>query len=99
MSGSDANYVPQEIFASFYRKFPNVRSYINELYHFGDSSTPLFDRCVNPLVERVRDHREVTLNTFMNSGAKYLVETHDYIYFSFVNKDAIPDVNGVKIIC
>lgn len=62
-------------------------------------SIPLFDRCVSPLVERIKEYREEMLELFSNSGAKYLVETHNYIYFAFVVEDAIPKVNGVKVIC
>lgn len=99
MSGSEEKYVGKDVFSSFYRKYKKVRTYVNNKYHFGDESIPIYERCIIPLRSRVDSYHTEIYELFKSAGAKYLIDTHDFIYFSFVTKDAIPEMNGVKIIC
>ena len=99
VSGTDSQYDVNSVFASFYRKYPNMTGYVNDRYFYGDNAIPILERCVLPLRERINDYREKMMQILHNAGGKYLVQTHDYLYYAFVVKSAIPDVKGVTVIC
>lgn len=99
VSGSCNKDEHMELFASFYRRYENVTAFINDLYYFGNTEVPIIPRTLQKVREMIDSNRTEMLSLFENAGAKYLVETHDYIYYAFKGNNVVPDVKGVKIIC
>lgn len=99
IAGTDVPYNYKEIFASFYRKYPDFREYVNEQYYYGDTAIPIVNRVVTKLRDVVCKYRETMSDCFNGAGGKYLLFTHDYIYYAFKTKDNIPNRGGVSIIC
>lgn len=99
VSGSCSEEEHKMLFASFYRRYKYITKYVNNLYNYGEKEIPIIRRALNPIRERITEYRESMLEEFNNAGGKYLVSTHDYVYFAFVPGVEIPDIKGVKIIC
>lgn len=88
-----------DLFASYYRRFPTFRAYVNEVYAFGDNSVPIIDRVVNPLREKVKENGVSVYETLYNMGGKYLLRTHEYLYFAFNTKPNVNCIKGAVCIC
>lgn len=88
-----------DLFACFYRRYPAVRSYVNEQNTFGDPTLPLLDRCIQPLREEVNNYAQSVISELVNHGAKFLVSTHDYVYVAFNTGTVIPTIKGAITIC
>lgn len=88
-----------ELFASYYRRFKTVMLHINELYYYGDTDIPIIPRTLNPIRERITDYYEEVVGQFERAGGKYLLHTHDYVYYAFKGNNEIPNVKGLKVIC
>lgn len=99
LCGEHAIYDVNSVFASFYRKYPKVTEYVNDIYHYGNNSIPILERAILPLRERVNNYRDEMMKILSSSGGKYLLHTHDFLYFAYTPNAKIPDVQGVKIIC
>lgn len=99
LAGEHILYNVNDVFASYYRKYKKVTAYVNEMYYYGDASVPILERSILPLREKVENYRNEIVDTITNSGGKFLVQTHDFVYFAFVPDARIPDVKGAKIIC
>ena len=99
LAGSSNKYDVNELLASFYRRYPTVTKYVNEKYNYGDNEVPLFDRCVLPLRREVDEYGENMYNLLSGLGGKFLVKTHDILYFAYKNGDEVSRVKGVELIC
>lgn len=97
LSGSHEDI--NKLFASFYRRFPEIRAYVNDKFLYGDESVPLLERSLFPLRKQVDDYRVDVFNDLNSRGGKYLVTTHDYIYFAFKSTAVLPDIKGAIKIC
>ncbi len=98
-SGSHGFYDCNQIFYSYYKKFPSFRRIINDAYYYGDDSIPLFERVVLPIREELNKYMYYVITGLKDSGGKYLVSTHDYVYFAFKEGNYIPDKFGGIRIC
>lgn len=99
MAGEHPLYDVNDVFASYYRKYKKITEYVNNIYYFGDSSIPILERSILPLREQVNKYRDETLQYLDNVGGKYLVQTHDFLYFAFNSQAKIPEIKGAKKIC
>lgn len=99
LSGGNESYDLNKMFASIYRRYPKVSEYVSNLYYYGDASIPIIDRCIKPLREMVDNYGKHMYETLTSYGGKYLVQTHDILYFSFLKDDKIKELKGVDIIC
>lgn len=99
LAGEHQIYNCEEVLASFYRKYSKITEYINEKYYYGDESVPLLERAVLPLREKVNDYYSKVVEQLSNSGGKYLLHTHDYVYYAFNTSAKLPDIKGAEIIC
>lgn len=99
LAGEHELYDVNNVFASYYRKYKTITEYVNEKYYYGDDSIPMLERCILPLRNEVNSYRDDVLETFTNAGGKYLVQTHDFVYFAFTPNAKVPDMKGVKVIC
>lgn len=99
VAGTDSPYDYRKLFASFYKKYPEFRGYVNDLYFYGDTSIPIIDRVVDKLRELITGYRDSVASCFDGAGGKYLLYTHDFIYYAFRNKDVIPKREGLCLIC
>lgn len=88
-----------ELVASFYTRFPKFRAYMNESYSFGDNDTPIIDRAILPLRRMVDEYSTAMMQTLHDMGGKYLLRTHDYLYYAFNVKPDIKALKGATIIC
>lgn len=99
VAGTDTPYDYRKVFASFYKKYPEFRGYVNDLYFYGDTSVPIVNRVVEQLRILINQYRKNMSDCFDGAGGKYLLYTHDFIYYSFKNNEVIPDREGVCVIC
>jgi len=99
LAGDHVIYNVNDVFASYYRKFKPVREYVNNLYFYGDNTIPILERSILPLREKVNNYRKEVIETVCGCGGKFLVQTHDYVYFAFIPTAKLPDIKGAKIIC
>lgn len=99
LSGSEYPYDAVKVFASFYRKYPSVTSYVNDKYTYGDESLDLFKRCVLPLREMVEQYSSEMSEKLLCLGGKFLVKTHDILYFAYNDATEVSKLKGVELIC
>lgn len=88
-----------ELFESFYRRFEKFTAYVNNLYYYGESTIPLIPRVLNELRDVINANADASAQLLNNSGGKYLVHTHDYLYYGFKKVVAVPEVKGSLKIC
>lgn len=99
VAGSCSKAEHIELFASFYRRYENITAFVNDLYYFGETEIPIIPRTLQKVRDMIIEYRSTITPLFENAGAKYLVETHDYIYYAFKGNNVVPDVKGVTVIC
>lgn len=88
-----------KLVSSFYHKYKGFMSYVNDRYHYGDDTVPIIDRSVLPLRQEVNNYSSEMSAKLSNMGGKFLVNTHDYLYYMFRTKPDITDFEGVTLIC
>ena len=71
-----------DLVASFYRRYPTFRTFVNDIFYYGDNSIPVTDRVVSALREKVFDYHSAMRERLDLAGGKFLVSTHEYIYLS-----------------
>lgn len=100
VSGSINDDKYRDLLCSYYLKYSSFCNYVTEKYIFGDKDVPLIRRIIEPAREIISLHKNEVCNTLIAAGGKYLMETHDYVYFAFAsNNTSIPDVRGMIVIC
>lgn len=99
ISGNCDDATLQQRFASYYRKYAKVMSHVNSIYDIGSVEEPLIKQVLDAVHKLIADYTEEVSNLMGESHGKYLVTTHLYAYYAFVNKDNIPELKGVKLIC
>lgn len=99
LAGEHHLYDAQAVFASYYRKYKPITEYVNEVYYYGDSSVPILERAVLPLRDTVDTYKQEVMSQLSNAGGKFLVQSHDFVYYAFAKSASIPDMKGVKVIC
>lgn len=99
VSGTGNKQEHLELFASFYRKYVGITEYVNQLYYFGESDIPIVPRVLQEVREVINDYRSEVAKQFESAGGKYLLHTHDYLYYAFKGNNSIPEVKGLTIIC
>lgn len=99
LAGNHGKYDCNEIFLSYYRKFASFRKLVNDAYYYGDENATLFDRVVKPLREEINMYAEEMHRKLDSVGGKYLISTHDKLYYGFKYREMIPDLIGGTIIC
>ena len=93
---SDESY--RKLLCSYYMKYSSFCNYVTDKYIFGDKNIPLIRRIIEPARDIISLHTEEVCNTLKNSGGKFLMVTHDYVYYSY-NHDNIPELRGMTKIC
>lgn len=88
-----------EIFASAYRRFRQFTEYVNNIYYYGETNIPIIPRVLNPIRDIIDDYKSSVMTTMSAVGGKFLMNTHDYLYYSFKNNCEIPEMKGLLIIC
>lgn len=99
LAGQHEIYDPNDVLASYYRKYKPFTEYVNDKYYFGDDSIPILERVALPLRESVNEYRNTVMDKLGKLGGKYLVQTHDYVYYSFNVKPNLEGIEGVTVIC
>ncbi|MCM1219035.1 MAG: hypothetical protein NC548_31520 [Lachnospiraceae bacterium] len=88
-----------EIFSSAYRRFSRFTKYVNDVYYYGESDIPIIPRVLNPVREIIEKYRDTVMNILVQSGGKFLTNTHDYLYFAYKGTTAPPVMKGLTVIC
>ena len=88
-----------DMIASFYRRFPTFRTFVNDIFNYGNDAIPITDRVVTELRKQVFDYHNQMFNYFDRVGGKYLISTHEYLYFAFNSVPDIANIKGASIIC
>jgi hypothetical protein len=99
LAGSCTKEEHVELFASYYRTYKGVTTYVNNLFYYGETDVPIIVRTLEPLRDKINEYRDVMIKLLTDSGGKYLLHTHDYLYYGFRCTNNIPDVKGLKVIC
>lgn len=99
LSGDDREYDLQKVFASYYRKYPKITEYVNNIYVYGNNMVPMFERAIKPLRNQIDKYKSDCMEYLQNHGGKYLVDSKDYIYYAFNTLPDLSQFNGVTIIC
>lgn len=86
-----------ELFASYYRRYKGIRKYVNDLYYYGNKEVPIVIRTLLPIREILNEHNIEMQTKLKDMGGKFLVSTHEYIYFAFVQGMDLPDWEGIKV--
>ena len=89
----------EALLLSYYRKFRTVRSLVNEQYFYYDDTAPINDRIFKSLREIINAYGAEVMDKMEASGGKYLVSTHDFVYFAFNLSMPVPVVKGGTLIC
>lgn len=87
------------LFESSYRRYAVFTGYVNDLFYYGESSVPLVARVLNELRDKINKQKDSITELVLSSGGKYLLHTHDYLYFGFKGNVTIPDIDGSSVIC
>lgn len=99
LSGEPESCTVEELFASFYRRYPTLRTYVNDCYYFRNPEVPIVDRCVLPLRKKVNEYKDEMMQLLSSNGGKYLALSRDYLYYAFNDKLQLPDLEGVLYTC
>lgn len=99
VSGNCDDEVLRQRFASYYRKYSKVMGYINTVYEQGSVGIPLLEQVLADVKTLISAYTEQVSNVMENAHGKYLVTTHLYAYYAFIEKSKIPNLEGLKLIC
>ena len=99
VSGETEEGIYNELVSSFYNKYKGFMSYVNDRYFYGDDMVPIIERSVLPLRQKVDEYSKELSTKLSNMGGKFLISTHDYLYYMFRTKPDITDFEGVTLIC
>lgn len=99
ISGSTSKNEHLELFQSYYRRYAGITAFVNEIYYYGESEIPIVPRVLQRVRDMINNYREEVMLQLQESGGKFLVHTHDYLYFAYKGNTVIPNVKGVTIIC
>ena len=99
VSGSCSEDDHRKLFASFYRKYKPITAYVNNLYNYGEKQIPIVERTLSAIRELINTYREEVMLELSAKGGKYLVATHDYLYYAFTPGVVLPNIKGAKVIC
>ena len=100
VSGSCTDDKYRSVIKSYYKKFIAFGNYINHIFIFGDKSLPYITRIIKPARAAIDEYYQTVCEEIENTGAKYLMRTHEYVYFAVpatVHYETA--LKGVKIIC
>lgn len=97
LAGEDPVYDVNKLLASFYRKYPKFTEYVNDKYFYGNDSESMVDKVLKPLREKVNEYRAERVNYITGVGGKYLIQTHDFLYFAFMPYAKLPELEGTLI--
>lgn len=87
------------LFESSYRRYSVFTGYVNELFYYGESSIPLVARVLNELRDKIDKQKDSVTELALSAGGKYLLHTHDYLYFGYKGNVTIPSIDGSSVIC
>ena len=76
-----------------------MTEYVNDIFYYEESNIPIIPRVLNHMRDTISDYREQIGKIMENSGGKYLIHTHDYLYYAYKGTNKIPEVEGLCIIC
>lgn len=86
-----------ELFASYYRRYKDIRRYVNDLYYYGNREVPMVVRALAPIRTLLTEHQVEMFSKLKEWGGKHLVTTHEYLYFAFVPGMDLPNWEGIKV--
>lgn len=87
------------IVATLYRAYPKFRARVNHINNYIDTGGTLIERVYSDIMDRYKTYSSSVMSKFCDASAKYLVQTHGYVYYSLHKVAAMPDVEGVVVIC
>lgn len=89
----------QTILMSYYRKFQSFRILVNDAYYYGDDTIPIVERVLLPLRQEINEFAQKTSGKLKDAGGKYLVLSHDYLFYAFHDSSRVPEIEGAKYVC
>ena len=83
----------------FYRTLPAFRKIVNDKYFYADAGDELYDSVLKYVLGTYTSGAEQLACRYKTYGAKELLRTHGYIYYSLHKVSELPVEKGVTIIC
>ncbi len=99
LSGDNHDCDLNKAFGFLYGNFKDFTCYVNDKYHYGDDTIPIIERCVMPLRSTVDNYKKKMYQSLCDTGGKYLVETHDILYFAYMDTAVLPSIEEMEVIC
>lgn len=99
VSGNCSDEQYHKILQSYYVKFASFTNYVNYTFLFGDTNIPAIKRLIDPIRKIIDDYTEELLEEIKNTGGKFLMRTHDYIYCAYSIKNEPSFDKEVVYIC
>lgn len=100
ISGSCTDERWREIMVSYYTRFDAFAQYVNDKVLFSSNNIATWFAIIDPLRTQIDTYAEAVMTYMADNGAKFLMRTHDYLYYATPKtREWIPDVGGVKVIC
>lgn len=91
------NRVYQILFERAYLDSERFRFYVDGQFLFKSPEENLLSVVIAPLREKVDKYQVELFNRLTSSGFKYLMSTHDYVYYA-TSKAPIPELEGLTVI-
>lgn len=101
VSGNRDDTACAKLLASYYRKYSAITEHVNSLYAImGNTEKPLVTIVLHDALEQIRQYEDFVMRYLGDRGGKFLVSTHDYVYYAFRSKpEEFSDLKGVTVIC
>lgn len=99
VAGESDKYDINKLFADFYKRYPKIRKYVNDVYYYGDGTIPIIQRAIIPLREEIDTYAIGVDEILHGEHGKYLLKSRDYIYYAYSGRPEINIDKGVTYIC
>lgn len=97
ISGDCSDTLFRDTIVSMYKRFQGFASYVDTQWKFGDRTQTEMTRIIKP----ARDHVDSSISGIKErieqSGGKFLLCTHDYVYAAY-SHDSLPDIKHAEVI-
>lgn len=98
ISGNSDDETRRKLLAHYYRKHKDITLYINELCLYGEEDVDLLETVQANLKQTIDEYTRKVMSTLDAMGYKYLVTTHNYLYYASRSTIEL-SLLGAEIIC
>lgn len=99
LSGSCSIEEQKTLLSVYYRRYPKITEFVNNLFHYGNKDVPILNRVVNEVQPVIASYKDTVSTLVSDKGGKYLTYTHYYLYYAFNYMPDLSELEGVSFIC